>query len=335
MSPTPKQPPQTGSYAPNPHEGARSEYLAQYVFSSFGTSLPVLRQEDHGIDLHCTLSERKGRRAWPVAYFSVQVKSTSRPVRYTSRDSVEWLVGYPAPLLLCVVDKKAAQIRVYQTTHRFAAAARIEPLDQITLTMDPAGEGHTLAWDDSGRCRLGPPILQFSADDLLDARQFEQYRQVLSFWVLCDQANVRRYQMGMRSLTIPGRYTTNEVPAGATGRYFLNYPTPEIRAKAEDTAFELDEWLGPLMLKDNDRLGALLTALMLRHRDADYTKGRASGLFSDLRGRSELDSTMATGGDNFLFAPYVKLLDDLQQKLGDDPSAATNTAASSPTDDEH
>ena len=33
---------------------------------------------------------------------------------------------------------------------------------------------------------------------------------------------------------------------------------------------------------------------------------------------------MATEGDNFLFAPYGKLLDDLQQKLGDDPSAAAS-----------
>src|SRR5215510_4078379 len=80
MSPSHDRPePQTGSYAPNAREGARSEYLAQYVFSRFGTSLPVLRQEDHGLDLHCTLSERKGRRAWPVAYYSVQVKSTNRP----------------------------------------------------------------------------------------------------------------------------------------------------------------------------------------------------------------------------------------------------------------
>jgi len=113
------------------------------------------------------------------------------------------------------------------------------------------------------------------------------------------------------------------VPAAATGRYFLNYPTPQIRAKAEDTAFELDEWLGPLMLNDGDRLGALLTALMLRHRDPD-AKRQGPVLFSALRGRSELDAAMATEGDNFLFAPYVKLLDDLQQKLGDDPSAATS-----------
>ena len=48
-------------------QGSRSEYLAQYVFSMFGTSVPVLHQEDHGIDLFCSLTERKGRRSWPVA----------------------------------------------------------------------------------------------------------------------------------------------------------------------------------------------------------------------------------------------------------------------------
>jgi Domain of unknown function (DUF4365) len=323
MNPTVKPSPQTGSYAPNPHEGARSEYLAQYVFSSFGTSLPVLRQEDHGIDLHCSLSERKGKRAWPLAYFSVQVKSTRRPVTYSSRDSVEWLVGYPSPLLLCVVDKKAVQFSIYQTMHRFAAAATIELPDQITLTMGRAGKGRTLDWDDTGKCDLGPPILQFSPDDLMDGIRFERYRQVLHYWVLCDQANVRRYQMGMRSLTIPGLYTTNELPAAATGRYFLNYPTPEIRARAEGTAFELDEWLGPLLLSNGDRLGALLTALMLRHRDPDYARGRGSALFAALRDHSELDVAMATEGD-YLFAPYDGLLNELRHKLGDDPSGAAS-----------
>jgi hypothetical protein len=66
-----------GAIATGLHEGSRSEYLAQYVFSMFGTSVPVLHQEDHGIDLFCSLTERKGRRSWPVAYYSVQVKSTA------------------------------------------------------------------------------------------------------------------------------------------------------------------------------------------------------------------------------------------------------------------
>jgi hypothetical protein len=49
-----------GSLAANPHEGSRSEYLAQYVFSSFGTAIPVPHQEDTGLDMYCTLLERIG-----------------------------------------------------------------------------------------------------------------------------------------------------------------------------------------------------------------------------------------------------------------------------------
>ena len=291
--------------------------MAQYVFSSFGTSLPVLRQEDHGIDLHCTLTQRKGRRAWPVAYYSVQVKSTRNPVMYSSSDSVEWLVRYPAPLLLCVVNKRAAQISIYQTTARFGAAVNVETPDKLTLLMDPAGEGRTLGWDGTGQCKLGPPILQFKPDELLDKDLFDHYSQVLRFWVLCDQANVRRYQMGMRSVAFPAGYTTNEVPAaGVTARYFLSYPDPAILAKAEDTAFEMDEWLGPLMLAADDRLGTLLTALMLRHRDPDYRKGRDAGLFTQLRAHTGLDAALGTTGDNFVFAPYEQLLNDLRQMLG-------------------
>ena len=39
----------------------RSEYLAQFVFSSFGTAIPVPHQEDTGIDLYCTLLEQQGK----------------------------------------------------------------------------------------------------------------------------------------------------------------------------------------------------------------------------------------------------------------------------------
>jgi hypothetical protein len=58
-----------GSIATNLHEGSRSEYLAQYVFSSFGTAVPVPHQEDTGLDIYCTLLERDGPRAWPRAYY--------------------------------------------------------------------------------------------------------------------------------------------------------------------------------------------------------------------------------------------------------------------------
>ena len=97
-----------GAIAPNLHEGSRSEYLAQYVFASFGTAVSVPHQEDSGIDLYCTLTERVGSRAWPRAYFSVQVKSTMDPWILDGKDSVQWLAEHPLPFFLCVVDKSSA-----------------------------------------------------------------------------------------------------------------------------------------------------------------------------------------------------------------------------------
>ncbi len=304
-----------GSYAPNLHEGSRSEYLAQYVFSTFGTSLPVLHQEDYGLDLHCTLSERKGQRAIPIAYYSVQVKSTDEPWRFESADAVRWLVEYPAPMLLCVVDKSEAQVRIYQMMARFGAAANMQLPDRLTLLPGSAGQGLTLSRDSAGNSELGPPILQFTIADLMNDDLFEQYRRVLYFWVLCDQANVWRYQVGMRSVSLPPRYSTNELPPGGRATYFLKYATEEIRAKAEETAFELDEWLGPLMLAADDRVGALLAALILRHRDPDYRKGRTADLVMRLRADGRLDAATGTESLDYVFAPIDKLLEELRQKV--------------------
>src|SRR5437764_3200901 len=89
---------QTGSQSANFHEGTRSEYLAHYVFSSFGTSVPVPHQEDCGIDIYCTLTEQIGKRSWPRAYFSVQVKSELGPWSFKSEESVRWLVQHPSPI---------------------------------------------------------------------------------------------------------------------------------------------------------------------------------------------------------------------------------------------
>jgi hypothetical protein len=108
-----KKPTATGSIAANFHEAGRSEYLAQYVFTMFGTSVPVPRQQDHGVDLYCTLfSERQGQRVWPVAYYSVQIKSEIEPWKFTHPESLRWVVEYPAPLLLCIIKKNDGLVRV-------------------------------------------------------------------------------------------------------------------------------------------------------------------------------------------------------------------------------
>jgi hypothetical protein len=124
-----------GSLATNPHEGSRSEYLAQYVFSTFGTAIPVPHQEDTGLDMYCTLLERIGRRSWPFAYYSVQVKSTMEPWVSGSPESVRWIIEHPLPIFLCIVIKAEARILVYHTAPRFAAW--ILPLHKERLELIP------------------------------------------------------------------------------------------------------------------------------------------------------------------------------------------------------
>jgi hypothetical protein len=250
-----------------------------------------------------------------VAYYSVQVKSSNRPVVFSSRESVEWLVGYPSALLICVVDKRKARIQVFQTTARFGVAVNLELPERLTVLLNaPAGKGRTLDWDDSGNCKLGPPILEFKTDDLLNDDVVRKYREVLTYWVQCDSANVRRYQMGMRSVRLPGNYQTNEVPLPPSARYYLNYPSTA-QAEAEETALELDEWLGPLKLKNGDSLGALLVALRIRHSDPDYSHGRGADLTMELRRTTAIEASTDVRSSDYVFASLDKLLAELQQKL--------------------
>ena len=98
-----------GSIAANLHEGSRSEYLAQFVFSSFGTAIPVPHQEElrAGHILHAARARRAAGLA--TAYYSVQVKSTMTPWVFSSPESVRWIIEHPLPIFLCIVHKTEAR----------------------------------------------------------------------------------------------------------------------------------------------------------------------------------------------------------------------------------
>src|SRR5436305_1689387 len=106
------------------------------------TSVPIPRQEDTGLDLYCTLTTRIGQRIWPQAYYSVQVKSNMDGWTFEGHNSVRWLIEHPLPLFLCVVLKKEALFRVYQTTSRFQAWSRGRLASRIELIpgLGPVGK---------------------------------------------------------------------------------------------------------------------------------------------------------------------------------------------------
>src|SRR2546426_6673261 len=181
-----------GALATNLHEGSRSEYLAQYIFASFGTSVPVPHQEDTGVDLYCTLTEAIGPRSWPRAYFAVQVKSTMDSWRLDGAESVRWLVEHPLPLFLCVVEKRQARIRVYHTSPRFYVWSMPPLPDRLELVPTTESEGRCTQWEGGSTFSLSAPVIHASVQELLRDDFHENMTEVLRSWIDIDTANLDR-----------------------------------------------------------------------------------------------------------------------------------------------
>lgn len=315
--------PSPGAVAANLYQGSRSEYIAQYVFSMFGTATLVPHQEDYGLDLFCTLTRTDGGRAEPYAYYSVQVKSTPDPWVFDTPDSVKWILQYPAPLLLCVVDKKAARFSVYQLKARFHAAVMTELPASLTLVPgDPRKTDHThrpaAGWDADGRMEMGPPILHFTLDQLLDDDTYHLIGRVLDHWIVNDLRNILRQQMGMRAASGPPDYATNEVPPpSGFATFSMTVVPPEVQERAGKTAAEHLDWLGQVMLASGDPTGALLAALMVRHLVADEDPRlfgfSANALYGQLGGiaRQAFPDVAAASS---LVAPFDAILAELKER---------------------
>lgn len=287
--------PSPGAVAANLYQGSRSEYLAQYVFSMFGTAALVPHEADYGLDLFCTRTRTDRGRAEPYAYYAVQVKSTPDPWVFDGSGSVRWILQYPAPVLFCVVDKnvatKVARFSVYQLITRFRAAIMPDPPERLTLVPgDPGATDQThrppIGWDADGKMQMGPPVLQFTLDQLYDDDTSRLIGDVLDYWIVNDLRNILRQQMGMRAASGPPDYATNEVPLpSGFGTFSISVVPPEIRERAGKTAAEHLDWLGQVMLENGDPTGALLAALMVRHLVSDEDPGRLGFSPGSLYGR--------------------------------------------------
>lgn len=202
---------QTGSNAPNLRAGKRSEYLANYIFSSFGACIPVPQSEDFGLDLYCVLTQDIGKRSWPTHHYTVQVKSNMSPWCFESKESVQWFIQHPLPLFFCIVDKKTATLRVYATLARHYLWAHNATPDNLEVTPEAVHEGHiTSAGTEAGKLSLGAPILEFSVIDMGDEEFHKKVKGILKEWIIKDETNITSRQNRIRKLFQPMSYKTNE-----------------------------------------------------------------------------------------------------------------------------
>jgi len=257
----------TGSVAANLHEGSRSEYLAHFVFSSFGTAIPVPHHEDTGLDIYCTLLERVGQLAWPRAYYSVQVKSTMEPWVFEGADSVRWIVEHPLPIFLCIVQKSQARILVYHTTPRFAVWAL--PTHQNRLNLIPGTEtkGQTVDCDWSTAAgdtyNLKAPILNFTIQELLQSDFHGRAKAVLKHWIDYDLENLARIRNGLPILWVPHDYETNAT--AFTGWALQSGPFREdLLQRAQNRLKELLAFLATHHYHNDDIVHAAIYAMALR-----------------------------------------------------------------------
>ena len=258
-----------GAIAPNLHEGSRSEILADYLLSTWGTVTPVRRQDDYGIDLFCTLTETIGQRAVVTDYYSVQIKSTDDPWLIEGRDSVRWLVEHPTPLFLACIDKQAGVLSIYKTLPRFLAAFW-EPIERLELVPSAGDEGQGSSWTDFSRFELSAPILRVQVKDLLDADAMARFRDVLRFWVGIDRLACRFRSMGLLRLREPHKYRVNEVPDSGILENGNGQPNPEQLNLAIETTVETLDCVGVQLLRRGDRKAALYAALLLNHLRKTY-----------------------------------------------------------------
>jgi hypothetical protein len=102
-----------GAGAQNARQGYRSEQLADYVFTAWGTVTPVRGGNDHGLDLYCSLTDRVEQRALVREFFAAQVKSEGFSWNLGTPDAVKWFIDHPTPLFLCVVEKNQGRVSIY------------------------------------------------------------------------------------------------------------------------------------------------------------------------------------------------------------------------------
>lgn len=288
----------TGAIAANFHEGSRSEYLAQYIFASFGTAIAVPHQEDGGIDLYCTITERVGQLAWPIAHYTVQVKSSMSPWRFNNSNAVKWLIQHPLPLFLTIIDKMKGRVCVYQTSPRFYlwSTPSLIP-QQLELIPSFDTKGRALTWVSHNTYSLSAPILDFSLSDMLKTDFRNQAQAVLQFWIKIEQNNINRIHSKILSCTTPDHYETNTVN-------FKSWVTMgSSKAKAEEleqaiaTLKQHIAWIGGQFYVHNDLEKAMMSYLLLRELTKDEVYFYDTRFLIDLNARLNRDDYLYAGID--------------------------------------
>lgn len=254
-----------GAYPPNLKEGSRSEILADYLFSAWGAVTPVRRQDDFGLDLYCTLSDRIGQRAVVRDYFTVQVKSVIEPWVFDDQEQVRWLVEYPTPLYLACVDKAKGSVAVYHVMPRYCVWAFGKLPSRLELTPENTEDGKMFDWENGQAFSLSAPIIQATCTDLTNDDRMETLRKGFQEWVGFDRENCDLVRQGLLRFRMPESYRTNQIPDSGINEVGNAVPEQEFLNRGILRLTESAECIGGQLFRLGNRPGALRALLLVNH----------------------------------------------------------------------
>ncbi len=183
-----------GITARNTREGLRSEYIAEYIFSAFGTCIQATPGNDLGIDLICNLTKFEGKLITFKSSYGVQVKSKGKLFKYSGKQATTWLSKMEFPLLLAEIDKRNSYIKMYSTWNLnnyilgFHGGSEHSFPDEVVFSTSDIS---ILPMPDNkrGLIPVGKPILEFDIKELGNEISRESFWGILDEWLEFDNRN--------------------------------------------------------------------------------------------------------------------------------------------------
>jgi len=146
-------------------------------------------------------------------FFTIQVKSSYKPLEYKNENQIAWLHQQENPFFVAVATADRSTLEVFSTWRVLSAflkqgAERVklhptEPLknrDYIHRTKNNAGMD----------IYLGKPVVTLKAGDIADKKYSANRASVLREWVLMDRENITRRGAKMYWVIGPEDYETDK-----------------------------------------------------------------------------------------------------------------------------
>jgi hypothetical protein len=206
-----------GVIANNFRQGSRAEIIAQYFFSEFCIAERVVKENDFGIDLYCTLMKATGSMGLTSTLFGVQVKSGDAPFSYSGEYVSTWLKTLNIPILMCRVDRSELSVKVFSTwtlnslvtnDERFKTVDFIERYSDDSaadrLKMPLIENGKATVW-------MGPPIIECALEQLINGNiPIDELDMILKEWIEFDFLNYAKRHIGIPAYFGYTKWITNQ-----------------------------------------------------------------------------------------------------------------------------